>query len=259
MSSYNKAQKAAQRVHKERSQLESRKRLGLLEKKKDYRLRARDYQAKKAKIKLLKQKALEKNPDEFYHRMISSKFEDGMTKRLIAEEPITYEQQQLMDSQDIRYVTYKRNVESKKINKMKSSLHLLDASTSRPMNKHTFFVDTKREEKKFDVAKRLGTHPSLLHRAFNRPKLEDLKTFEFNQKEDDKDEGEELQAQIIEKAKHERYEELVHRIKREQQLSVVGAKMQAKINMKDKGKKVLLKEETPTSPAVYKWYYKRKR
>ncbi|PIK44167.1 putative U3 small nucleolar RNA-associated protein 11 [Apostichopus japonicus] len=257
MSSYNKAQKAAQRVHKERSQLASRTKLGLLEKKKDYQLRAKDFGAKKAKIKKLKQKALEKNPDEFYFRMISSKFEDGVTKRLEEDEPLTWEQKQLMDSQDIRYVSHKRHLENKKIDKMKGSLHLLDASTANPMNKHTFFVDTAKEERDFDVAKRLNTHPSLLHRTFNRPKLEDLKKGKFSRQEGDMEK--EFQAQMLEKSKQEQYDQLVQRIKREKQLGIIGAKMQAKINLKDRGKKVLLQEETQTTPAVYKWLYKRKR
>lgn len=40
--------------------------------------------------------------------------QDGVTKRRAEEdEPLTPAQKQLMDSQDIRYVTYKRNIETK--------------------------------------------------------------------------------------------------------------------------------------------------
>lgn len=59
------------KVHKERSQPIARQSLGLLEKKKDYKIRA-EYQHKKNRIlKEYKLKAALKNPDEFNTRMIS--------------------------------------------------------------------------------------------------------------------------------------------------------------------------------------------
>ncbi len=61
---------AVKRVtHKERSQPAGRSRLGLLEKHKDYILRARDYEKKKKRLKSLKLKAALRNPDEFYFAM----------------------------------------------------------------------------------------------------------------------------------------------------------------------------------------------
>ena len=57
------------RNHKERSQLSHRQRFGILEKHKDYVLRARDYHSKQDRIKRLRQKASEKNKDEFYFAM----------------------------------------------------------------------------------------------------------------------------------------------------------------------------------------------
>jgi len=57
------------RNHKERSQLSHRQRFGILEKHKDYVLRARDYHSKQDRIKRLQQKAAERNKDEFYFGM----------------------------------------------------------------------------------------------------------------------------------------------------------------------------------------------
>ena len=57
------------RNHKERSQLAHRQRLGILEKHKDYVLRARDYHSKQDRLKRLAQKAAERNKDEFYYGM----------------------------------------------------------------------------------------------------------------------------------------------------------------------------------------------
>jgi U3 small nucleolar RNA-associated protein 11 len=61
------------RNHKERSQLSSRKKLGNLEKHKDYVLRARDYHAKQDKIQRLREKAAQRNKDEFYFGMNNEK------------------------------------------------------------------------------------------------------------------------------------------------------------------------------------------
>lgn len=53
-----------------------------------------------------------------------------------------------------------------------SQLHMTDVADSTP-NTHIFFVD-EGEEKNFDLAKRLDTHPSLINRKSNRPRLSDL-------------------------------------------------------------------------------------
>ncbi|KAJ5711804.1 Small-subunit processome Utp11 [Penicillium malachiteum] len=58
------------RNHKERAQLEGREKWGILEKHKDYSLRAKDYNAKKAKLKRLEEKARDRNPDEFHFGMM---------------------------------------------------------------------------------------------------------------------------------------------------------------------------------------------
>ena len=63
------------RTYRERDQPAARKHLGLLEKKKDYKLRAKDYHRKEDAIKALKEKASFKNPDEFYFKMTHTKME----------------------------------------------------------------------------------------------------------------------------------------------------------------------------------------
>ncbi|OJI96972.1 hypothetical protein ASPVEDRAFT_119881 [Aspergillus versicolor CBS 583.65] len=60
------------RQHRERGQLQGREKWGILEKHKDYSLRAKDYAKKKAQLKRLEEKARDRNEDEFAFGMMSS-------------------------------------------------------------------------------------------------------------------------------------------------------------------------------------------
>ncbi|KAG5324575.1 UTP11 protein, partial [Acromyrmex heyeri] len=171
MSSWKKAAKMSQKTHRERHQPEARKHLGLLEKKKDYIIRARDFQEKRATIKLLRKRALNKNPDEFHFHMINSKVVNGVHQEKDKEDQHTPEQIKLMETQDLRYVAYKRNIEAKKIDKLQSQLHMIDAANE---NQHIFFLDDD-EMKNFNLVKKLDTHPGLLFRRTTRPSLSNKK------------------------------------------------------------------------------------
>ncbi|KAF3358948.1 hypothetical protein VdG1_02510 [Verticillium dahliae VDG1] len=59
------------RSHRERAQPLERKRFGLLEKDKDRQLRQKDYKKKSATLKSLREKAADRNEDEFYFGMLS--------------------------------------------------------------------------------------------------------------------------------------------------------------------------------------------
>jgi U3 small nucleolar RNA-associated protein 11 len=64
---------APRRPHRERAQPASRQKWGLLEKHKDYSLRAADYNLKKRKLSHLREKARERNPDEFAFGMVKAR------------------------------------------------------------------------------------------------------------------------------------------------------------------------------------------
>jgi U3 small nucleolar RNA-associated protein 11 len=66
------------RSHRERPQPHSRQKRGLLEKRKDYVLRAADYKRKSTTLKRLSEKASERNPDEFYFGMMRERTVDGV-------------------------------------------------------------------------------------------------------------------------------------------------------------------------------------
>ena len=68
------------RKYRERSQPERREKLGLLEKKRDYKERATDYHKKEKTLNKLREKAALKNPDEFYMKMSKAKMVNGKLK-----------------------------------------------------------------------------------------------------------------------------------------------------------------------------------
>jgi len=243
-----------QKTHRERHQPESRAKLGLLEKKKDYKLRAQDYNNKKKALQQLRKKALNKNPDEFYFHMINSKQVDGVHKEKGKDAVLTDDQIKLMQTQDIKYIVNKRTSEINKIERLKSNLHLIN-SDEKVKNTHTFFVDSEKEKKKFSVAKRLATHPNLLSRTHNRPKLSDIKSGKFNLAEVDENMLEE-----IGKKSGKAYKELHQRMEREKQLGVVQRKMEMKAALREKIKPVkLVVEEQKSNAPVYLWPQERKK
>ncbi|CAG6014676.1 unnamed protein product [Menidia menidia] len=275
MSSFRKALKSQQRNHHERSQPGFRKTLGLLEKKKDYKLRADDYHKKQNTLAALRKKALEKNPDEFYFKMINSKLEASLSiliarldgvhvmKKPKEEVEVTEEQKKVMRTQDIRYVEMKRVAEAKlalplnliyfqKIERLKGELHLLDAE-SKPKNKHTFFVDSKKEVQKFDLASHLDTAPELVDRVYNRPTLKTLETKSIQGAVEPR------RIKSLARQRKHQYTILSQRIDREKKMFVISQKIQTRKDLQDKTKKVKVKKETPNAAAIYKFEAKRKR
>ncbi|XP_043253288.1 probable U3 small nucleolar RNA-associated protein 11 [Colletes gigas] len=253
MSSWKKAAKATQKTHRERHQPESRKHLGLLEKKKDYVSRARDYQEKQQTLKLLRKRALNKNPDEFYFHMINSKIENGVHREKSKDDTCTPNQIQLMETQDVRYVAHKRNIEAKKIDKLQSQLHMIDAANETE-NTHIFFLDNTEQVRNFDIAKKLNTHPALISRRTNRPELSKLKNMKLP-------EANEAILSKIEQRKRMAYKELQKRIDREHRLTIVQQKLEIQRALKDKKitKPKLVSKGTKNSAPVYKWKFERKR
>ncbi|RUS76084.1 hypothetical protein EGW08_016158 [Elysia chlorotica] len=249
MSSWKKGK--VQKVHRERPQPEARAHLGMLERKKDYRQRARAFHKKEETIKKLKRKAEDRNPDEFYFNMTRTKKVDGDHQLREASEPVvTEEQHKMMATQDKKYVLFRLSKELKKIEKLKKTLHLIDSSEKK--NSHTIFVDDDNEAKSFDVAKFFDTHPAFLDRTFNRPTLESLKKGKFSVDPD------ELEA--VMESKNIAYKELSKRIDRAKELKIIAEKLDAKLlGLDKKRKKKRVAEETKESAAQYKFAYQRQK
>lgn len=235
MSVWKKAAKAHQKTHQERHQPEERKHLGILEKKKDYVLRARDYNEKKETLKLLRKRALNKNPDEFYHHMINSKTENGVHFEKETEPEDSSEQIQLMQSQDLKYITTKRTQELKKIEKLQAQLSLTSVELE-TKNKHIFFDKRQKDE-------------------VEQRKLQFLAEKELP------DIDVEMLAKSSQKSKN-LYNELAKRINRERELAIIQQKIEISRAIGNK-KSILppkrIKKGTKDHAPLYVWKYERKK
>ena len=186
--------------------------------------------------------------------MINSKQVDGVHQEKAKDSALSEEQIKLMQTQDKKYIMNKRTSEINKIEKLRATLQLI-SSDDKPKNTHTFFVDSEKEKKKFNVASRLSTHPSLLNRTHNRPKLEDLKAGKF-----DFDNLNPEALEEISKKSEKAYKELHQRLEREKQLAVVQRKMEMKAALREKIKPIRLvaAEEKDAAP-VFLWPQERKK
>jgi len=99
--------------------------------------------------------------------------------------------------------------------------------------------------KEFDVAAHFDTHPSLLGRKANRPRLKQLETGNF--------------ADATEPAAKEAYHELYQRQERAKKLGKIRHELELRANLRTKGRKLKVSEGDKDKPATYKWMYDRKR
>ncbi|RCI13159.1 hypothetical protein L249_0642 [Ophiocordyceps polyrhachis-furcata BCC 54312] len=145
------------RPHRERAQPHERRRLGLLEKHKDYALRAQDYNKKQAQLKALRQKAADRNEDEFYFGMMSrkgpgSRIMDGPSWRgTVAgdrgNKVLSVETVRLLKTQDMGYIRTMRRVLAKEVSRLEQQIvvsrTVCAATASHP--RKIIFADTVEE------------------------------------------------------------------------------------------------------------------
>ncbi|CAN8101071.1 unnamed protein product [Discula destructiva] len=120
------------RSHRERGQLKEREKLGLLEKSKDYKLRAADHKKKQKVLKSLKTKAAERNEDEFYFGMLSrGKFSadklaggkkwTGTVAGDRGNTALDIDTVRLLKTQDLGYLRTMRNVVTKEVQQLEQN------------------------------------------------------------------------------------------------------------------------------------------
>ncbi|EFJ37989.1 hypothetical protein SELMODRAFT_73763 [Selaginella moellendorffii] len=219
------------REHKERSQPSERARFGLLEKHKDYVLRAKDFHRKEKTIQTLQEKALTKNPDEFYHRMISTKTVNGVHRPKSLAKQYTQEELLLMKTQDVKYILCKAQSEQKKVDRLQAVLHGLDKARE---NQHSYFAENGDEVNEMRGNLTNGEAPS---------SSSDL-PLEVN------------------RDREAAYNELAQRKERLEKLKSMVITMSMQKEIMGKGRKRKMKSDelvTPSSMPVFKWRNERKK
>lgn len=236
--------------HKERSQVLSRDRFGLLEKKKDYKLRSNDYHQKQNALKALKLKAQAYNPDEYYHAMTRRKTDDaGVLLQQRGSVELNNDQLKLLKTQDISYIRTLRLNELSKIERQKHDLDL------KAGGKHTVFVDSLQEQAELTPEAFFNTDTKLLARRENRLKLSQLQSNEKLIKQEQEQDQKVIDEQNKDKLKRLRLLQL--RLKREKELKEVEFELELKTELMKKGGSRKLKDGN--GKVYYKWQNERKR
>lgn len=178
----------ARRPHRERAQPLERAKHGLLEKHKDYSKRAADFNAKKARLRLLRQKATDRNPDEFYFSMMSSRTKNGIKVADRGNKALNLDVVKLMKTQDAGYLKTMATRTRKEIERLEQEMQLVEKKVGEGKTvvqlkalkpaakgvaaKHTVFVDDVQLQRDFEPETWLGTDTDGLSRAYNRPRRE---------------------------------------------------------------------------------------
>lgn len=262
--------------------------MGILEKKKDYKIRSKDYHKKQDTLTNLRRKAAMRNPDEFYFGMNSSGVHEGRHRKLEQAKQkeknaeIGKDAIKIMKTQDLSYIRMQAMKDLKKVERMQVSLQYLgdnpetasDENAMAKKRRHTVFVDTREKADNFNVAEHFDTVPELAGRSFNRPRKETLLKMGNNDDGyyDDDDEQNELQSEkqikkekmlakkraiSLAKARSSAYAEMEARTKRLEALKNAEAHLVTEKIVASKGRKRKIKEGENGKPSIY--VFRRKR
>jgi U3 small nucleolar RNA-associated protein 11 len=259
------------REHRERVQPRQRaSKHGLLEKKRDYKLRAKDANRKAYRLKLLREKAAFRNPDEFYHAMErAAPTKGGRVRRTrnpnAAENHHTADGdvRRLVETQDRAYVQMKRTRERSKIEEFKQSLHFLEAAAVEEHRKHRIFVADDVAEisdtDTHDVVVGLENRLSDCLEAEESPGLGDEALhddFDWNEPPAD---GKSVRR--ARKKSRKAYEELSQRLDRASRLTSALEDLTLRKNLLSKGARKKVKPGDPEAGIlpVFKWRKQRSR
>ena len=234
------------REHLERHQPAARARFGLLEKKKDYVARSRNFHSKQARIQQLRERAANRNPDEFYFGMLSSRTKGGVH---VAEPAprgkLSGDMLQVLRTQDKAYVSAVKGAEDRRVERLQAALSGAPELRAAGVGKRTLFVDSEGE-----AAEALGAEAAAAAAAGGGG----------GGGGGAEGSGEARRAaKKARRAKDRAFAELDARQARQETLARLGQHFDAKRALAQKGARVKVKDAEGELPAVYKWKAERKR
>ena len=273
------------RTYRERSQPAARQHMGLLEKHKDYVLRAKDFHRKEDALQKLREKASFRNPDEYYMKMSRTKTEDGVHRKERPDQP-TMDEMRVFKKEDAGYLLVKQTAEARKIERLRANLHMLDAPLQ---NKHTVFAADATEARSLD-ASRHGSTPAEAAALppVRKPKKkkrgreaaeadaeaaegkkqkvgEEASTAAMGEEADSEEEEEAVafgsalaalnkkQRERLEKARAKQYAELEQRVERHTKMGRALERISMEKALMGKGPRRKLKPKVEGAPKAFKW------
>jgi U3 small nucleolar RNA-associated protein 11 len=274
------AMKRKQTNYRERAQPMARRRFGLLEKKKDYKVRAERKHEKDRHIKALREAASLRNKDEFNTGMVGRKIDaKGIQVELnpddIEERNASVRDRSELTRANVNYVRMKRQMDRNKIERLHSSLHFIDQEddvnkdddddfdssdgdrvSPEAAPRHIVFVDSKKRKKRFRADKYFDTLPEFVGRRHNRPRRAQLASADFILDERGQQPTKE-QLRQVEQMRTEAYDELSARLERLEQLDQLEREAALEQQLRTAGhrKKMVDRDGNVT----YKWKRQRKR
>eukprot|EP00917_Polyrhabdina_sp_WS-2016_P007827 GHVP01017501.1.p1 GENE.GHVP01017501.1~~GHVP01017501.1.p1 ORF type:complete len:201 (+),score=54.32 GHVP01017501.1:292-894(+) len=152
----------------------------MLERKEEYKIRAKNRHEKENRIKELKEEILNKNEDEFYFGMIRSKLIKG--EHVKEDKELLPYEKKIMTNQDNKYIELKNTVRRKKIEKLKEkiSVEIGILKTKEKLNN----VDAKSRIKNEEKIKEIKNEYNLLAKLEREEQKERVKNNNRISKED---------------------------------------------------------------------------
>lgn len=150
------------RKYRERDQLQERKKKGFLEKKQDYKIRSKDFQAKRDRYNKYIELARTKNPDEFYYGMMKNPEDVGLDK---SKDKV---------NKYINLVNHKISILQKKL---KKEHELIIPSVMENSHIHKIYVDSIEDVNKFDAKEYFNSE--LIENQMNRVKKSQMETIQY--------------------------------------------------------------------------------
>ena len=272
------------REHFERHHPAARANLGLLEKHKDYVQRARNYHDKEKRITELRKKAANRNPDEFYHGMMSSQTKKGIEAASRSrgkggntgggsdafERPttLTADMLALLKTQDIGYIRTIKAAEVSKLEKAKSALHMKrnQGQGSRTVfNENGIAVNVNgdnvgEEEEEDDEEEEEEVKESKSNLKRSRTPDEEMDGSQVLKKSKIAKKMAAKAEKALRKANIRAYSEIEAKEERVKKLSSLELHMDlSRKLLTSRGKRVKVADPEGDLPAVYRWKQERKR
>ncbi|SCV01483.1 LAME_0G16490g1_1 [Lachancea meyersii CBS 8951] len=240
--------------HRERSQEAARSRLGFLEKHKDYVKRAQNFHQKEATLKILREKAQQRNPDEYYHGMHSRSVDArGLLKQsrhARDEDPsLSTAQVKLLKTQDANYVRTLRQNERQVLERQ------VHETMFKAKGAHTVFVEDQDTLHSFDAAEHFKTTPEMLTRRENRLTRDQLSNLDLQAGLSQL--GSSMDAETLQRKRLKKLRQIQQHQERENQLSGVLQRMETQREGMKKGSKKKIRDASGN--VTFKWKKQRKR